>query len=209
MNVQPVIPIKMTPSVNLIVRLVTPILWQPLPSSTSGQEVGQFGFGDMQPSFFFSPSKASKLIWGAGPVFQLPTATNKVLGQGKFGVGPSFVWLVQPGKWTVGTLVNNVFSVAGPSNRADVNQMLLQVFINYNLKKGWYVGTIDMITANWEAVSSQRWVVPAGASVGRIMKLGPQPVNLQLGFYANPIRPANTSSWKMQMQIAFLYPKKR
>jgi hypothetical protein len=41
------------------------------------------GIGDMQPSFFFSPKKAGKLIWGAGPVFQLPTATDDYLGQGK------------------------------------------------------------------------------------------------------------------------------
>ncbi len=209
MNVQPVIPMSLGPKVNLIVRWITPILWQPFPSATAGKEVGEYGLGDMQPSFFFSPANPSKFIWGAGPVFQLPTATDKMLGQGKFGVGPSFVWLVQPGKWTVGALVNNIFSVAGPSNRADVNQMTLQYFINYNLNKGWYVGTMPINTANWEAPNSQRWVVPAGGSIGRIMKLGAQPVNIQFGFYANPIRPANTASWKMLWQIVFLYPKKK
>jgi len=208
LNIQPVIPVALTKDVNLIVRWITPIIWQPFPSSTPGTEVGTYGLGDMQPTFFFSPSKPSKLIWGAGPIFQLPTATNKALGQGKFGIGPSFVWLVQPGKWTVGTLVNNVWSVAGPSDRPDVNQMLLQYFINYNLQKGWYVGEMPIITANWQAPNSQRWVVPVGGTLGRIMKLGPQPVNLQLGFYANPIRPANTSSWKMLIQVALLYPKK-
>jgi hypothetical protein len=209
LNIQPVIPIKLNSSTNLIVRWITPIIWQPFPSSTPGTEVGTYGLGDMQPTFFFSPSKASKLIWGAGPIFQLPTATDKALGQGKFGIGPSFVWLVQPGKWTVGSLVNNVFSVAGPSDRADVNQMTLQYFINYNLKKGWYIGTMPIVTANWEAPNSQRWVVPAGGTLGRVMRLGPQPVNLQLGFYANPIRPANSSSWKMLMQIVFMYPKRK
>lgn len=209
LNIQPVIPIALTKDVNLIVRWITPIIWQPFPTSAPGPEAGTYGFGDMQPSFFLSPSKPSKLIWGAGPIFQIPTATNKALGQGKFGIGPSFVWLVQPGKWTVGALVNNVWSVAGPSDRPDVNQMLLQYFINYNLKKGWYVGELPIITANWQAPNSQRWVVPIGGTIGRIMKLGPQPVNLQLGFYANPIRPSNSASWKMLMQIAFLYPKKK
>lgn len=209
MNVQPVIPVRLGPDVNLIVRWITPILWQPFPSATPGTEVGGYGLGDMQPSFFFSPAKPSKLIWGAGPVFQLPTATDKMLGQGKFGVGPSLVWLVQPGKWTVGALVNNVFSIAGPSDRADVNQMTLQYFINYNLKKGWYVGSLPINTANWEAPNSQRWVVPAGGSVGRIFKLGPQPVNIQFGLYANPIRPANSASWKMLSQIVFLYPTRK
>lgn len=208
MNVQPVIPVGMGPNVNLIVRWITPILWQPFPSD-SATEVGGYGLGDMQPSFFFSPAKASKLIWGAGPILQLPTATDKMLGQGKFGIGPTFVWLVQPGKWTVGALVNNVFSVAGHSDRADVNQMTLQYFINYNLKKGWYLGTAPINTANWEAPNSQRWVVPAGGSVGRVFKLGPQPVNIQMGLYANPIRPANTASWKVLSQIVFLYPTRK
>ncbi len=209
MNVQPVIPMSLGPNVNLIVRWITPILWQPFPSATPGKEVGEFGLGDMQPSFFFSPAKASKLIWGAGPVFLIPTATDKMLGQGKFGMGPGFVWLVQPGKWTMGALVNNVFSVAGPSNRTDVNQMTLQYFVNYTLKKGWYIGTMPINTANWKAPNSQRWVIPAGGSIGRIMRLGMQPVNMQLGFYANPIRPTNTASWKMLWQIVFLYPKKK
>ncbi len=209
MNIQPVIPMSLGPNVNLIVRWVTPILWQPFPSATPGTEVGTYGLGDMQPSFFFSPAKPSKLIWGAGPIFQLPTATDKMLGQGKLGMGPSFVWLVQPGKWTVGALVNNVFSVAGASDRPDVNQLTLQYFVNYNLKKGWYVGTQPINTANWEVPNSQRWVVPVGGSVGRITRLGFQPVNMSLGFYANPIRPANTSSWKMLAQIVFLYPKKK
>ena len=67
----------------------------------------------MQPSFFFSPKKSGRLIWGAGPVFQLPTATDHYLGQGKLGLGPTFVALAQPGHWTIGALANNVWSVAG------------------------------------------------------------------------------------------------
>ncbi len=70
-----------------------------------------------------------------GPAFILPTATTPILGQGKWSMGPSIVALVQPGKWTVGALVNNVWSCAGQSSRPDVNQMLFQYFINYNLPK--------------------------------------------------------------------------
>jgi hypothetical protein len=31
------------------------------------------------------------------------------------------------------------------------NQMLLQYFKNYNLKKGWYPTVSPMVTANWQA----------------------------------------------------------
>lgn len=167
---------------------------------------GIYGFGDMQPAFFFSPKK-SKVIWGVGPQLLLPTATNtSVLGQGKFGLGPTAVVLVQPGKWTVGALVNNVWSVAGHSDRPDVNQFLLQYF-NYNLQKGWYLTWQPTLTANWEMNNGGRWVVPMGGGVGRIMRLGFQPVNLTAQFYGNAVHPPGGSPWSLRMQIAFLFPK--
>ena len=208
MNIQPVIPIGVSKNWNLIVRWIMPIVWQPLPAETPAPQVGKFGFGDMQPSFFFSPKKAGKLIWGAGPVVQLPTATDDYLGQGKLGLGPTVVALTQPGPWTIGALANNVWSVAGSGGRPNVNQFLLQYFINYNLKKGWYLGSQPILTANWEATNGGRWVVPFGGGVGRVMRLGMQPVNLQLGFYGNAVHPVNASPWSMRVMFVLLFPKK-
>lgn len=122
-------------------------------------------------------------------------------------MGPSFVALVQPGHWTIGALVNNVWSVAGPSDRTDVNQMLLQYFINYNLKKGWFISVSPIITANWKAASQNVWTVPFGGGIGRIFKLGLQPVNLSAQFYGNAWHAVNGSSWGMRLQLAFLFPK--
>ena len=228
LNVQPVIPINLTQNWNLIVRWVTPIIYQPVgveqPPAPSGPDTafvssqttaaattttpGVYGFGDMQPAFFFSPKKG-KVIWGVGPQFLLPTATRTgILGQGKFGIGPTAVVLVQPGKWTFGFLINNVWSVAGHSDLPDVNQFLLQYFINYNLPNGYYLTWQPTITANWEATSGGRWVVPLGGGIGRIMRLGAQPVNLGLQFYGNAVHPPGGSPWSMRLQIAFLYPKK-
>jgi hypothetical protein len=161
----------------------------------------------MLPTFFISPKKPGKLIWGVGPVFQLPTATNTYLGQGKLGLGPSIVVLTQPGNWTLGVLANNVWSVAGSGSRPDVNQFLLQYFINYNLKKGWYITWQPTLTANWEAPSGSQWVVPFGGGVGRIMKLGFQPVSLTAQLFGNAVHPAGTPAWTMRLQIAFLFPK--
>jgi hypothetical protein len=163
----------------------------------------------MQPTFFLSPKKPGKLIWGVGPIIQLPTATNTFLGQGKLGMGPAVVALVQPGHWTIGALANNVWSVAGSGSRPAVNQFLLQYFINYNLKKGWYITSAPILTANWK-VDNGRWIVPFGGGVGRIMKFGFQPVNISASFYGNAVHPAtgfSSSSWSMRLQIAFLFPK--
>jgi hypothetical protein len=148
------------------------------------------------------------VIWGVGPVLQLPTATNTFLGQGKLGMGPSVVARTQPGHWTLGVLANNVWSVAGGGHRPDVNQFLFQYFINYNLKKGWFITWQPTLTANWEGSSQQgRWTVPFGGGLGRIMKLGNQPVLLTSQFYGNAVHPAGTPAWSMKLQISFLFPK--
>ena len=207
LNIQPVVPLSISKDWNLVIRWITPIVYQPLPSESTNTGTGVYGFGDMQPTFFFVPKKATKWIWGAGPILQLPTATSDYLGQGKLGLGPSVVLLTQPGHWTIGALANNVWSIAGSGGRPAVNQFLVQYFINYNLKKGWYVSIAPILTANWEASNGNRWTVPFGGGVGRIMKLGFQPVNLSASFYGNAVYPDGTSSWNMRLQIALLFPK--
>lgn len=204
LNIQPVIPFHVSTNWNLIARIIQPVVWQPFPQQTTG---GQYGLGDMNPSFFLSPAKPGKIIWGAGPAIVIPTATSPYLGQGKLSLGPSFVALAQPGHWTIGALVNNVWSVAGSGGRPAVNQMLLQYFVNYNMKKGWYITSSPILTANWKATSGNVWTVPFGGGVGRIMKLGFQPVNITAQFYGNAVYPAGTSPWGMRLQIAFLFPQ--
>ncbi len=201
----------------LISRIIQPIVWQPYSSQYTG---GEFGFGDMSPTFFLSPAKPGKLIWGVGPAWAFPTATSDLLGQGKLSVGPSVVALLQPGHWTLGALVNNVWSIAGSGSRPSVNQMVLQYFITYNLKKGWNVSSSPIITANWhnqapldaanggDTTSGGRWTIPFGGGVGRITRLGFQPVNMQVNLYGNAVHPPGASSWGLRMQIALLYPKR-
>jgi len=211
--VQPVIPVSVSKDWNLIVRWITPVLYQPIPvpqpSGPPNEQTGVFGMGDMNPSFFLSPKK-SKVTWGVGPTLVLPTATNTTyLGQGKLSMGPSVVALVQPAHFTIGFLANNYWSVAGHSDldKPAVNQFLLQWFLNYNLHKGWYLLSAPIITADWRETNGGRWVIPFGGGVGRIMRLGFQPVNLQAQFYGNAVHPPGASPWAMKLQLAFLFPK--
>jgi hypothetical protein len=204
---QPVIPVQIGESWNLITRTIGAIVSQP---DITQPHQGTFGLGDINPSFFLSPAKPGRLIWGVGPTFLLPTATDDVLGTGKFSIGPAAVVLIQPGKWTLGTLVNNLFSVAGSSDRADVNSMTWQYFVNYNLWKGYYITLQPIITANWNARRENEWLVPIGGGIGRTMRLGSQPVNVSLQAYWNAQRPdvPPSPTWQLKFQLAFLYPKK-
>jgi hypothetical protein len=204
LNIQPVIPFNVSENWMVIARIIQPIVWQPYANQPTG---GEYGLGDMVPTFFLSPRNPGKLIWGLGPAFVIPTATNTILGQGKFSIGPSAVVLAQPGPWTFGALVNNVWSVAGSGSRPSVNQMLMQYFITYQLKKGWFISSSPILTANWRASSGNVWTVPFGAGVGRVMKFGFQPVMLQAQFFGNAVYPRGGSPWSMRLQINFLFPK--
>lgn len=203
---QPVVPIRLNANWNLITRTIGALVFQP---AITQPNQGTFGLNDLNPSFFLAPAKPGKVIWGAGPTFLIPTATDNVLGTGKFSLGPAVVALAQPGKWTLGMLVNNLWSVAGPSGRPDVNSMTLQYFINYNLKKGYYLTCQPINTANWNAPSGNVWLVPFGGGFGRIMKLGFQPVNVSVQAYGNIKRPdvLPSPTWQLKFQISFLFPK--
>jgi hypothetical protein len=203
LNIQPVIPLHLTKKWNLITRTILPIIWQP---DASHNTQGWYGLGDLNPSLFFSPRNPGKVIWGFGPALVFPTATAPQLGQGKVSAGPGVVALSTPGHWVIGALANNVWSFAGTGSRPPVNQFLLQYFINYNMKKGWYVTTAPIITANWRASSGNALTLPFGGGVGRIMKLGFQPVNIQCQFFGNAKYPTGTSPWGMRLEMAFLFP---
>ncbi|HUJ93795.1 MAG TPA: hypothetical protein VLW84_00910 [Terriglobales bacterium] len=206
LQIQPVIPIQLSKNWNLITRTIGALVYQP---NIAQPHQGTFGLNDINPSFFLSPAQPGKLIWGAGPTFLLPTASDDVLGTGKLSIGPAVVALVQPGKWTLGVLVNNLWSVAGSGGRPDVNSMTLQYFINYNLKKGYYITMAPIIAANWNAPGGNVWLVPVGGGIGRIMRLGFQPVNVSVQAYGNA-SPDDFPfpTWQLKFQIAFLYPKR-
>ena len=115
LNIQPVIPFKVSEDWNLISRTIVPLIYQPELAPGVGEV---FGLGGMQESLFFSPAKPGKVIWGVGPIFQFPTATDDSLGQGKWGAGPTAVALTVHGPWVLGALINNVWSFAGDQRSA-------------------------------------------------------------------------------------------
>ena len=205
-NIKPLIPIQLSKRWRLIARIIQPIQWQPYLSRGHG---GEFGLGDVTPTFFLSPVPRGTLAWGAGPKFIIPTATDRILGQGKFSIGPEFALFVQPGHWTCGILISNVWSVAGSGGRANVNQMQVQYFLSYRLGKGWDIATSPIVSAKWNASSGNVWTVPFGGGVGKIVRFGSRPAKVSARFYRNSVRPSGASPWGLNLQIEFLFPKRR
>ena len=204
LNIQPVIPFRVSNRWNVITRTIAPLIHQP----ELGPGIGDVsGLGDIQFSAFLSPVKAQGVLWGVGPIVSLPTATDNLLGTEKLGIGPTGVALATHGPWLVGTLVNNVFSVAGASDREDVNQMLVQPFVIYNMAGGWYFVSSPIVTANWKADNHQRWTVPVGGGLGRIFRVGQQALNTALEAFHHVEHRDDAPGWSLRLQTQLLFPK--
>jgi len=204
LNIQPVWPVSINDNWNLITRTILPVVSQP--NILTGGDGRINGLGDTTFTGFFSPKDSGKLIWGAGPVFLIPTATDDALGSDKWGAGASVVLLTMPGKWVVGSLFSNVWSFAGSGDQ-DVNLFTWQYFINYNLPNKWYLTSAPIITANWEADSDNTWTVPFGGGIGKIFNIGKQPMNGQISAYYNVEKPEFGPDWQLRIQLQFLFPK--
>lgn len=201
LNIQPVIPFSLNGEWNIISRTIIPISYR---DYMPGGSVS--GLGDINASLFLSPKKegAGGLIWGVGPVFILPTATNDYLGGGKFGLGPTAVALVQQKAWTVGALVNHIWSVAGPSGRQDVSASLLQPFVSYNFGRGRSVSISVDSTYDWHA---SQWTVPIDLGATQVFKVDDQAMSIQVGgrYYADG--PAGTPEWGLRTTLTFMFPE--
>ena len=205
-TIQPVIPFALNDNWSVITRTILPLISQPAPApgGTSTK-----GVGDTQFAAFISPARSGRLVWGVGPVFQIPSASNDALGQGKWGAGPAAAAQWSGDTWTFGALLNNIWSFAGSSGRPAVNQMQLQPEVNYNFKDNpnRYLSFSPTIIANWEASGGERWTVPISLGIGQLVKFGRQSVNLQATAYYNVAAPTDASKWTLELLVQFLFPK--
>lgn len=202
LNIQPVIPFNLSDDWNLITRTIVPIVNQQPIGPLDRQE---WELGNTQFSGFFSPRNSGEWTWGLGPILEFPTHTNDVLNSDNYSAGPTFVALKMEGPWVYGGLINQLWSFYGDD--PEVNKMLIQPFINYNMDDGWYLASGPIITADWKADSSDQWTIPVGGGIGKIVKIGKLPLNIQTQVFHNVETPENGSDWSARFQLQFLFPK--
>jgi len=205
-NVQPVIPVSIGEDWNMISRTIVPVVSQDDVFPGAGS---QFGLGDVTQSLFFSPKAltAGGWTWGVGPVLVLPTATDDLLGAGKWGAGPTAVALRQTaGGWTYGALFNHIWSFAGNDDRADVNATFLQPFLSRSLGKGRTVSVNVESSYDWE---SEQWTVPLNVSYSKVSRIGQQMVSYQGGVRYYLAAPDAGAEWGLRFTLTLLYPKRQ
>jgi len=202
LNVQPVIPVGLNQDWNLIIRTIIPLI--DMESAGPGLK-DTSGMGDITQSFFFSPKlPVDGWIVGAGPVFLYPTASHDDLGNEKWGTGPTFVVLRQEHGFTYGMLANHIWSFAGNSGRQNVSATFLQPFFSYTTKTYTSFTVNTESTYDWE---NTQWTVPVNFMVSQILKIGSQPISLQLGYRYYADAPENGPDWGIRVNLVFLFPK--
>ncbi len=204
LNIQPVVPASISDDWNLITRVILPVVYQ---DDVSGDSGSQFGLGDTTPTLFFSPKAptAGGLIWGVGPVFLLPTATDDLLGGEKWGVGPSVVMLKQtPGGLTYGVLANHIWSVAGDDDRADISNTFLQPFVSKALGQGRTIAFNTESSYNWEG---NQWTIPLNLTYTVVKRWGNQLVSIGGGGRVYLETPDGGPDWGVRLIVTLLYPR--
>jgi hypothetical protein len=201
-NFQPVIPFKLNDNLNLITRYIIPIVDQ---RDITGENTHEFGLSDATITAFFAP-KAEGIIYGIGPAFLVPIATDKFLGTEKFGVGPSVLLMHQGKGLSIGFIANQIWSVAGNDNREDVNQFYTQIFLSHSYKSGSNLGVNVEITQNWEGNTTSMSLNP---SIGAVSKLGTQVVQFSLSPLIPIVGPRESRpDWGLRAILSFVFPGK-
>jgi hypothetical protein len=204
-NIQPVLPISLGENY-LVVRPSLPFVYVPTLNQRQG---GNYGLGDLRMQVYFVPKPTKRLTWGIGPTLLFPTASDRTLGLGKWGIGPAFVSVWRGERLTVGGRIENYWSVAGDGERSDVSQLTVNPFVTYILGDGWYLVSAPVIAAFWNIPSGEKWLIPIGGGVGKVIKIGDRPLNISIQAYWHAVRPGNSEGWALVVQFQSLFPRQQ
>jgi hypothetical protein len=198
-NIEPVVPFAAGPDWNVIAQPLLAMTSLPGPDATTGLD-------DMQLSVFLTPTRTGSWVWGLGPIVELPTASDRQLGTGKWSAGPTGAVVYSNGPWLNGILVSHLASFAGNRHRGDVNLTSFEPQVSYTFENGWSVQTSPTISYDWTADSSNAWTLPLGADVGTSFTMGPQAMSVQVGAYDLVKHPDGDPEAIVRVQVTFLFP---
>jgi hypothetical protein len=204
---QPVLPVKLTENINLITRPVV-TLYNSLPRPTGPFTTEQTTtFGDTILAQVFSPAGTEPWIFAIGPTWIFPTAGSDFTGEGKWQVGPAVGGGYITNEFMIAGLAQQWWSFAGDDRRRSTNHINILPLIYRFFGEGWSVGYSGNILADWEAPVRERWTVPVGLSVGKVVMLGKLPVQVQFGAQYFVARPTGGPEWNLQLQITPVIPR--
>ena len=172
----------------MLTRPIIPIIFsQPIPSGGVDDFNHVGGLGDIEIPLLLTPptEMLGHWIFGAGPAFEFPSATNSTLGANQYSIGPAVVVGYKTKKWTAVLFPNYFFGVGSQSDRSattpTTSKLSLLYGFTYNLAHAWQVGFNPTISYNDNESSGNKWDVPVGLFVAKMIKLGRVPFKIQAG----------------------------
>jgi hypothetical protein len=199
---QPLVSAKLTKDWTLFVRpVITLFNSRPL-VKPSGQDERRTAFGDTVLAFAVAPRPflGGRLTVAAGPTFVFPTASEHLLGQHTWQLGPD-LGVVWTGKHFIAfAFTQQWFKIGGGG--AKTNQLNTTWDFTYFFKNGLSIGTEPDFSVNWQAPRNQRLTFPIGPQIGKLCKCGHTPTLFQLQFEYYAVRPSVYGpKWNIQLQI--------
>lgn len=184
-------------------RPVFPLVTQPVFDSNPRESSShKSGLGDIQLLALAGPNTGDGLVWGAGASFIFDTATDDVLGQGKYQAGPAAMIFNIGKPWVYGVLAQHWESYAGDSDRADTSRTDIQYTIRYSLPKAMSIGMGPTISYNWEADSDNALTFPIGLGLTKTTRWGKTPVKLRAEVHYSVIKPDDYGAeWNFRIQV--------
>jgi len=144
------------------------------------------GLGDTVLLTLVGPNSDDGWIYAAGASQIFPTASDDVLGQGKWQAGPAAL-VARLGNdyggfgiehFNIGFLAQQWWSYAGDDDREDTNQADIQYFLNWKATPTGLIGMTPNISVNWNADGgfSDKVAFPVGLGYIGVFKVGDLPI---------------------------------
>ena len=203
---QPLLSLRLTEKQGLIVRPVVTIVNSVPHFDQSGQNERTAGVGDTVLAFALPRSLfGGRLMVGAGPTFIFPTASEDLLSQDNWQVGPDAGAVLLGKHFIAYGFVQQWFKIGGDGR--DTNQMNGTFNFTYLFENGWTLGTQPSLSVDWEEREGERGAFGLGPQVGKMCKCGGLPTLFQLQVQYYPIRPdVGGPKWNIQLQATPTIP---
>jgi hypothetical protein len=200
LNCQLLTPVFITRSLRFVPRTLLSMAYQSDPARPEG---GAFGLGDFRETLYLAYLPNENLICAAGPVFAFPTATAKLLGTGKWLMGPDAAAVIAlPPSWSFSMEIANLWSFAGDSHRMQINSFFARPSAGYAFlfAKKLYLFTAPAFEANWVS-PADRWIVPVGGGIGFPFNIYKLAIDISTQSYWIALHPQGSADWILQFRL--------
>ena len=161
------------------------------------------GVGDLRFADIAVLDAGHQVLWGVGPTFVFPTASQPTTGQGKWQAGPAAAIAFAPQRWLLGVFAQNPISFAGEATRRRVNNLILQPFVTYQFDYGWFLRSQPQMVFDW---TTGRQVVPIDLGVGRVFSVGRQQLSAFVEGFWNLSHNGPGPGYGVTFGLSLLYP---